>query len=371
MGLRLDLFFKNVVPKAIGGKNGRYEYEIKSDTFTFNEVHDLQRIILFLISNNRVRFFEFKLLAKSFVDVSTIILFQLSLFYLQLKKPKTKISIKFPNLTNSIVNENFTRTHFYLSSKGDFSDFLSIKLDNKYEYFMKIQSAHGSNYNISELGTELSYFLKSINEEDEDFADRVVEIVEELVGNACEHSREDVLVYVKRSLAINENENDVNLYSINLLCFSEEKIFSKIKKQFYAIPPECDERIIEAYNFHCKKFNDVYDENHFFMLSALQPGVTTRKNKISGGIGLTNFVDKINNHLDTVKGACYLVCGDEAIFFKDSKLGIRKEICKVEEIGLNESCKYIFDKPDDSVVSVSPLYFNGVMYNIVLVKESV
>lgn len=369
MGLRFDLFFKDVPEKPLGGKNGIYKYETSEKDFEFEEVYSLQKTIKFLVSQKKVRALEIKINAERFADSSTIILFELCLYYLHLQKPKVKISIKMPNLRRTIINDVFFGTHFNLTKNGNFDNFLDFKLDVKFEYFIKMQDSKGSNYEGSELGTELSTFLRSIGETDEDVKDRLIEIIEELAENACEHSKEDILVFLRRAPAMNKDDKTVHLYLINLICFSEDKIFTKLSKDFYAEPPICDPRIIDAYSYHSPKFDEMYHENHFFMLSALQPGITTREIKHSGGVGLTSFIDNINNHLDSVQGVCYVVCGKQALFFENSNLGIKREVATVSQIGLNKMCDYTFNIPDSEVLGNSPLPFNGILYNIVLVKE--
>ena len=373
MNLRLDLFFKNIVAspaKHLG--NNRYTITIESQNINFKDIKNLQSQIKYL-SDCKLKVKSVKISTQNanFVDSSTVLLFVLSIIYIMSAKPNLKILVHVPQINKSNASAVYFNTLFrYLSSKKlDNNKFLkrfdTAIVDSKYNYFIKVQDCSLDKLNTSRLESEVGIFLRSINETDYDFSEKLMNIVGELQGNASEHSKESTLVFIMK---LNDKSiDDKSLYYLNIICFAEDNIYTGISKMFYE-NINCDDRIIDAHNFHKEHFNNHYTENHFFMLSALQNGITTRGSKSSGGIGLPTSV---NNMSDSVTKAydCYCLCGLCALYFRINYLGLKLIDDIPQIVGLNTSSNYLTDIPHESSIECSKLQINGILYNMILFRD--
>ena len=65
-----------------------------------------------------------------------------------------------------------------------------------------------------------------------------------------------------------------------------------------------------------------------------------------------------------IRDSSYVVSETAALQFRCSLIDIKNE-----QIGLNESSNFISELPSEEAISVSPIQIQGILYNIVLVKE--
>ena len=380
--LRLDLFFQYVEskpPKSLS--NGIFEIKILPEynpnylcgIHTFSQIKELQEYIKYLTEySGRLRKIIILLPNVFFVDSATAILFSLCIDYLIEKKPSVDLDIRVTKSENCPGNSAYFQSFLHLISS--FNDKIAISkykaLKNSFDislehkYFYKILLPSENKMELSILESDLYSFLTSLGS-DNSFYEKIIAIISELVGNAIEHSQQPTLVFLKKLDAASESKC---LYTINVLCFAEKKIFTELSSNYCTDNQICSGRINDAYNYHKKSFDSQYRENHFFITAALQPGITSRSRANSGGIGLPTFVENISDRVSY--NDCYVICENEAIFFHNNLLGIKKDSQGVvQEIGLNKTNSFLNDIPDKEIIKDSPIFINGVLYNIILVKN--
>lgn len=241
---------------------------------------------------------------------------------------------------------------------------------NHYRKVICGNQSEDSNY-LGILCTEVSSFLKLFDISDE-YREEVSEVVTELVGNACEHTRTDCLLdidvtsdYVKRKEG---NELEGTYYGINIviLNFSEQLIGEDLKKKIIdnQVLKERYLDVKKAYTKHKEKFSKAYEEDDFFNVAVFQDKISGREDNItSGGTGLTLLIKTLERQSDT--SMCYMVSGRKTIFFHEHLLDYNED----GWIGFNKSKSFIDDIPADECIGRSPVYLPGTAYNLHFVMK--
>lgn len=278
-----------------------------------------------------------------------------------------------------INNNGFVGTALYNSVKnGRFSRELFIEVYNKeyysnerfYRRLLKAERLRNDDEFISIVYTDVSSVLKSYCT-DEEWVDSVAEIISELLCNVASHTDGDCLVHIdsNNNLLMKDVDNKQYLsINIGIINFSENRLFDKIKENInekkYNEDDSVYSKIYSAYNEHERYFDDKYDEDDFFFITAFQNHVSSRSlDSSSGGTGLTSLIEKIIGK--TEKDYSYVLTGNNIIFFKNEYLGISDE----KFIGFNKERDYLHMRPAEEVLSKSELYVPGCAYNLLLIKE--
>lgn len=410
--MNLDLLFSYVSPShPKHNKNGKFEINLVGETekremyieeiqqykrfifnkISFNTIHSLISNLNYLLQfDGKIRFLKITIQNAVFVDTITAWLFALCIEYFNKKKPFVALKIHVGNQNQIIhVNDTFFKTPINLMNsfhnkniiKDYYSQLQTTLSNNKFKFFIKIiNSEDNLEINTSIIYQDVSTFLTGINVDNQEFIDDISEIVAELVGNALEHSKAPTLLYIHRHDSFyytNEEDKilyerlknkELDIYTINLICLSDKKIYDGIMNKFEIDNQIFDGKILKSYENHTKHFDNQYTKEHFFTLTAMQPRITEREDTSSGGIGLPTFIQKISKY--TLDSRSYVASGKSVIHFIRDSLGVKFNEDKsiVTEVGLNDSGNY-YDPPNFDKLSISPLFINGIIYNIMLVVE--
>lgn len=205
---------------------------------------------------------------------------------------------------------------------------------------------------------------------DEDWIDHICEVVSELVCNIQSHTQSDCLVDINFS-PVEKSNNDKKYLSMNIAIFNfcndllYDKIKEKIELKEYSVEDCVYSMVYKAYNNHIQMFNKHYKEEDFFLITAFQNHVSSRKNYSgTGGTGLTSLIQNIINKTDL--DFSYVLTGSNILFFRDEYLSLSG---KEKFIGFNDQKDYINYRPAEKVIGESHLYIPGTIYNILLIKE--
>lgn len=208
---------------------------------------------------------------------------------------------------------------------------------------------------------------------DEDWIDTISEAASELICNVSSHTKGECLLDINFNDNIQQIEDEKNknyvLINLSVINFSDNNLYDQIKfnienKKYYK-DDELYKKIYGAYDIHKNYFNDSYDEDHFFMITAFQNHVTSRNLKSgNNGTGLTRLIQNIIGK--SKDGYSYTLSGKNILFFKDKYLNISED----KFIGFNEENDYFNSIPDSAVVGKSALYVPGTVHNLLLIKEN-
>lgn len=216
--------------------------------------------------------------------------------------------------------------------------------------------------------TELASILSTYSD-DEEWNDSIAETVSELVCNIRSHTEDDCLIDISFGHYKHTETNDPRLIiNIAVLNFSENRLFDKIKRNLemkkYAESDELYNKIYGAQNVHDEFFDQRYNKEHFFIITAFQNRVSSR-NFESGnnGTGLTNLIQSMIGKSE--QDYSYILTGKHILFFKNEYLKISRD----KFIGFNKENDYFNHRPADDAISQSSLYFPGTVYQLIIVKE--
>lgn len=268
-----------------------------------------------------------------------------------------------------VHNNGFNSTALYQSCyKGVINreKFLKIYTNNYYDKdvfkkFLKRSELEDGEI-TSKLGTEIATISRMLIE-DEEFIDDLVEILTELICNVKSHTTGECLLHVD-FLKVNSTW----AINIGVLNFSNERLFDKIEEGIenhkYIQDDPVYKIVYEAYERHKKFFDEYYNREHFFLITAFQNHVTSRNYQSgSGGTGLTTLIKNIIGKAD--KDYSYVLSGNHILVFEDEFLKISKD----KVLGFNKENDYLNTPPDYRVLQKSHLYVPGTIYQLLIIKE--
>lgn len=240
--------------------------------------------------------------------------------------------------------------------------------------FRKLLSREELDKSVTEsiIFTDVANALK-ICSDNEEWIDTISEVVSELICNVSSHTKGDCLLDINFSDTIEGKQPDdlgkYVLVNIAVINFSENNLFDQIKYNIKNKKYEKDDalykKIYESYNTHKDFFDDKYDENHFFMITAFQNHVTTRDLKSgSGGTGLTRLIQSLIGMAK--EDYSYTLSGKNILFFINEYLNISDD----KFIGFNKENDYFNFRPGVEVTNNSSIYIPGTIHNLLLIKES-
>lgn len=202
---------------------------------------------------------------------------------------------------------------------------------------------------------------------DIDCREQVAEVIVELIGNAGEHGKSDCLVdfdvapnYSKRGC-----EGEYAGINIAVVNFSRILLGSSLKDKMLSSVMS-DERygtVSAALENHRHFFNEEYDEDDFFNITAFQHKISGRSDSmLVGGTGLTKLIESLERRADA--HTCYVVSGDRKIWFQS-------ELLKYDDgwIGFNTKNDYVKAPPDIEVLDRNCFVIPGTAYNLNFVMK--
>ncbi len=312
-----------------------------------------------------------------FYDKLTFVLFECICYHV-LKTRKLKVS--YLKKRESITTAGISSSPLNLLCNLSFNKIDYLKFNNKFfkeiyhDHFRKIINGNlifeGTD-ELSDLYDDVSNFLNFYNI-DEQSKDNIAEVIVELVGNAGEHTGSDCLIDIDVARNYSKKNADGIFSGINIVIinFSDKLFGDDLKDKILKNNNFLDDRyikVLDAYNFHSKYFNNNYSIDDFFNIAAFQHKISGReKNYRTGGTGLTKLIHSLEKRADAHH--CYMVSGDSKLVFKQEYLEYNSD----NWIGFNEENEFLNKLPDFDVFEKFPVYIPGTAFNLNFVlKESI
>lgn len=340
------------------------------------QIKDLNKLIAYLnyIINNRL-FAAFPIIIDLknavFMDKLTYVLLECVCYYLL--ELGHIVIVNFKSRPNIILDGIKKSPLLLLKSKYNINTKLEYnkKFNKDYSsyHFRKIlrqEDKEKDDSLVSSLMQDIDNFLK-IYSVSYDYRVSISEVLAELVDNALEHSDGDCLIDLDitndyKKVDADESEN---FYGINIVILNFSKILIGEKLQdkinTLSFTKNFSDRyscVIEAKENHSQKYSDNYDENDFFVISAFQHRISSRKESNLGGTGLTKLLKSLEEKSDTYN--CYLLSGNTVLWFIHEYLNYDKN----DFIGFNKPNDYVGNIPSEDCLGRTSFFFPGTAYNL-------
>lgn len=347
------------------------DYKSKATCFDFSE---LKRLISFFNTVdkkfNNSKFLKLNIIFENkiqFADKLTYILLECLVYYEKIVK-KRKMSLIFNQCCHNIFTEGIIDSCLNYTEDVVRYENLFNKTLTMYHYRKVVDYDEQTRKpdTVSFVMDELSQFLQNCGISKE-YAQQASEISVELIDNAIEHSLSDCLVDidVSRNPYYKGNDHSEEFVAVNIAIvnFSKKILGFDIERMI-----ESDTNLSEQHkklknikDMHTNYFSDIYTKNQFYMMSAFQNKITSRKNSVlTGGRGLTRLIERLQE--SSVSNICYVVSGNNCLFF------IKNYISQDEEkwVGFNKENDFRLPPSTDSLKQ-TPLNIIGTGYNLTFV----
>ena len=349
------------------------QLSIIEDYIDYNVIHDIYLALNKVVVRKKF-FCQLSVLieCQTFVNSASILLLEIVLASFLKKASGIYFKIRLNLKKNDSIEFNIYQKsylHKLLNRKINFNEFIIYVLNEKrnvflldglFRWHLNIDGTNDTD-EVSLMATEMETFLKNENI-NEDLIDQIIEITSELSSNACEHTSSDCYVFCCIEDGVNRQNNEKSsLVEIVILNFSNSLLYSHLKNDFVSSNAQVFNKIQKAYEYHKNYFGENYDENCFFIVSAFQNGVTTRKDngKGTGGTGLTKFIQTVQPMIKD--DLCHFITGNYLIMLDKKIIGSYND-----EIGFNNSGSYLNDVPDTDFFNIQNYSLNGTLYSILL-----
>lgn len=355
-------------------KSKKVTIDICFSQFNFKNINTLMQKIKYLINHKKeIKKITLNVKVDLFPDVATVVYFNLIVAYIFYEFNNINISIPKPNIKNlnRIANGliECTPVHQYLSKKITRTDFVKLCFSGenqeniKDHYFWKVINYDSSSNDQMSLAIKSMMNYLSIYSLDENFNNEILIIIDELVNNALEHSKESVLIYLNVTPIHPNNSNEpFLLFSICILCLSDIPIYSDIQRKLLDSSLS-HQSVKDAFLSQKNIFSKEYTVEHFSTLAAMQHNVTGRDKQMNGGTGLPTFLQNIKGKINKHKS--YLISNDICLYFNEKYV---EENPTTHMFGFNE-CNSLNEIPDMNIFA-NPCYsINGILYNLMLIKS--
>ncbi len=378
-----DLLFQRNLSKQLPKVNmqdKQFLYRCRSGRLDSEE---LKRIILFVQAMEKknsvwrlpVVFFMGEVTPA---DKLSYILFEYICYYLiNVKKYKCFVLIRYKC---DIITSGAQYSAINLLGRNS----LHMKKDRSAEFIKRFKNSieimhyrtilNGEEYDTdkpSKIETNIHSILEHLNIETVAIKE-ITSVIGELLVNAGEHTGTDCLVdvditgeYIKNNAATNEKYYGVNIAIFNI---SNEMLGDGIKRILDEVEDlnEWYEKLKIAKNKHSVFWNEEYSERDFFILSAFQHRISSRKdNYVTGGTGLTRLIAALEDRSDAYD--CYALAGKRRINFNHEYLKLDAS----DWVGFNKQNDFVNYPPERSIITENTFFFPGTAYNLnfVLKKE--
>ena len=280
-------------------KSKKVTIDICFSQFNFKNINTLMQKIKYLINRKKeIRKITLNVSIDLFPDVATVVYFNLIFAYIfyefnNIVVSIAKISIRYRGLiTNGLIEYSPIRR--YLSKEISRDEFIKLCFSGenpeniKDHYFWKVINIDDDRQNQKELTIKSVQNYLSAYSEDEMFNNDIVTIIDELTGNALEHSRESVLIYLNVTpiRSVDSADDTLLLFSICILCLSDIPIYADIKRKLMDNSLS-SQNVKDAFSIHKDSFSEEYTLDHFYILAAMKHNVTGRDKQSNVGKGLT------------------------------------------------------------------------------------
>ena len=247
-----------------------------------------------------------------------------------------------------------------------------FKFDTGPNYIRKIikKEDHGTDV-ASRLVSDIETTLKNLNL-DEKQRNSICEVIAELIDNSGEHAESDCIIDVDITPDHIKEDAEGRYYGANIVVFDVSKrLFGeKIKvllKDATVQHSDSYKRLQVAYDYHMQYWDEHYKEEDFFIMSAFQHRISSRREEyFTGGTGLTRFISALELQSDAYQ--CFLWTGNRKMYFYHQLLHTDNE----NWVGFNEEKDFMSHIPNKAILEDSCVYFAGTAYNLnfILKKES-
>lgn len=345
-------------------------YSIKNSFFGLTDFSDLLSYVNFCIDMQPFRLpFKFILDKVTFYDKLSYICLELLCYHLITIGYKVYLDLQ-PNYGIGTKGIHSAPMNLLNINNHDEEKFLkSFEFEiyrNHYRFIAKAESE-----NKSELPTRVmndtKLFLKFYDGIEEKHVRKIAGIVAELTDNSLEHTDSDCLIDIDVSEHfIKENDPNGEYFGINIaiLDIGKKLLGNGIRRFINSENNPWYTKLKEAYKLHSSKFNLLYDENDFFILSAFQNNISSRKrNYVTGGTGLTSLISMLEEDSDAYK--CYAITGNHIVNFTHDTLKLDDDLW----VGFNKENDFLHHPPDKAVIRRSSLVFSGTAYNLIFVLK--
>lgn len=234
---------------------------------------------------------------------------------------------------------------------------------NHYRYYVSAKETQNSSF-LSRMYDDISTFQLLFKVKD-DCRDTIAEVLIELIGNACEHTKTDCLIDIDIAPNYHKIGDDSEYYGINIsiINFSKQLFYDDMAKKlmnFDDCSPEGRYKILyETYQEHQTFFSENYQKRDFCTVAAFQHKISGRiDNSTTGGTGLTKLIKGLQEQSDAYN--CYMVSGNRMMTFRSEYLEYNDE----EWIGFNVENEFIHHIPDISLFSDVNFCVPGTAFNL-------
>lgn len=363
----LENIFKNIEPKDHRSNHNKNKLKFSGEYFDLDSIDIILEHIRFILDTDMKNFhLKFVINTKYLADETTLILFEMIIYYL-LKKDICQITYTISFKTTSLGYHQFKRSNLFKHNTKKVNRVNFIKQFEKKFYidqyhFRKLCINNEDNRKgkfLSILFSEITSFLTS-NNVDEDYANSLSETITEIVGNSLEHSDGDCLLDIK---VVYDSVNKFKNINVTTISITDILLGSNIKKYLddssNSIYSPRNKIVLEAYNNHRQYFSPQYDIDSFGTISVFQKYVTTRKDSLNtGGTGLTTLIKELKSKAEL--DYCYVISGNDTLYFKEQFLDLTDDGL----IGFNENNNYIKEIPSLKVLTKNKNIFSGTIYNL-------
>lgn len=373
--------FDSTDPLVAQSNKNSYRIIIKDEFFGGESVEKIRKYFKYIITKeiSACVNVNIRIHSKRINDPSTIVVFE-TLVYKLLNHSDFNISIEFRKLEKENISYVFIKNSLIGSYLLEKSYGAVIKLDrnvfidsfkknviiNGSYYRAYFQSGKLNNTSSSKIKSDVKSYLNSLIK-DKKVIRQISEVACELVGNVYDHANSECILQVLVSSAVDPiNGKDLKSVNMSVINFSETMLISHIKDYFDEdkfTKKQVDISVRKAFQYHKLHFNEVYTQEHFYIISLFQKNFTTRINSfITGGTGLTRLIESLTDR--AYDKYSYVMTGNKVIFFT--------EMLKVSDtgfVGFNADNNYFSSLPDPNVISKSDFFLNGTLFNICLLME--
>lgn len=309
--------------------------------------------------------------SKSFQDQTSILILEYILYFLIANNDLT-IKISFNELDKSHnLYDIFNQTtifrcidNFVLNNK----DFIELFEEEFYKKQI-IRKFIGVNKFIdhkdrkkcpSNILQQMNRFLNE-NRISRNVSENISQVISEIVDNILSHSEGNAVLFVSIGNNIN-NEIKNRLINVSILNYSGPLISTLLKDKHVnnSLNQKSKEIIDNALKYHNLNFNDYYDEDSFYFISAFQKNVSIR-NLSNNGRGLPFLVKVLKNNAH--KDESYIISGKDKLILDKNYLNLKSD----GTIGFNESNDFYTDIPSFKLLKRNDFHFNANAYNLVFV----
>lgn len=369
---KVELLFENVNSKnhSIGNSYIDNKLKIKEQYFSIKSVYRIIEHIKWISQNVKNANIKILINSESIVDQVVILIFE-SVIYYTLNILKINIRYRFELIKNTIGYKFYMNSLLYKYNNCKIDKGKYIKDYEKdctvyRNHYRKRCTPLGDKKILCITMDEIASFFKNLYVEEE-YSDYLSEVIIEIIGNAVEHSGSSCICNINVLPNINKKEKiiDIAIVDYSKVYFGTgiENYLMSEEKYLYN---ERNKIVLDAYSIHKEHFSDAYNSNDFFMLSAFQKNVSSRKNSPnSGGTGLTTLIKVLIDK--SIANFCYACSGETFLLFKKDFL----ELTSDGLIGFNENNDYINEIPSPEIIARNLYNINVNAYNLQFIFKEI